>query len=79
MSIPNIIASAGVALLLIAYFLNLFKYLPHGSKVYGVLNAAGAGLACYASILIGFVPFVILEGIWAMVALVGIFVKRSNG
>jgi hypothetical protein len=75
MSTSNIIASIGVTLLLVAYFLNLFKLLAHNSKLYGVLNVAGAGLACYASIMIGFLPFVILEGIWAFVALVGMFRK----
>ena len=78
MSISNIIGSTGVALLLIAYFLNLFKFVRQGSTVYGVLNAAGAGLACYASILIGFVPFVVLEGIWAVVALAGIVITRPH-
>ncbi|HEY3876593.1 MAG TPA: hypothetical protein VGM92_14045 [Candidatus Kapabacteria bacterium] len=77
MDISNIIGSLGVALLLIAYFLNLFKFLPQESKAYGILNIAGAGLACYASILIGYVPFIILEGIWAIVALLGMFRKKT--
>jgi hypothetical protein len=32
---------------------------------------AGAGLACAASALIPFLPFVILEGVWAAVSLAG--------
>ena len=80
MKTSNIIGSIGVALLLVAYFLNLFKILGQESKIYGLLNVAGAGLACYASLLIGFLPFVVLEGIWAVVALVGMLRKsaRSN-
>ena len=78
MSASNIIGSIGVALLLVAYFLNLFKLLPPGSKMYGVLNIIGAGLACFASFMIGFIPFVVLEGIWAIVALAGMFRKSTR-
>jgi hypothetical protein len=73
MNTSNIIASIGVALLLVAYFLNLFKLLPQESKAYGILNVIGAMLACYASLMMGFIPFVILEGTWAFVALVAMF------
>jgi hypothetical protein len=78
MSTSNIIGSAGVSLLLIAYFMNLFKLLRQGSKAYGILNIAGAGLACYASLMIDFIPFVILEGMWAVVALIGMFRKNDQ-
>ena len=63
------IGSAGVAMLLLAFFLNLIGRLPHASRRYQGLNALGAGLACYASYLIGFMPFVVLEGTWCAVAL----------
>lgn len=77
MTTSNIIASLGVALLLVAYFLNLFQLLPQESRAYGFLNVFGAGLACSASLMIGFIPFVILEGIWAIVALIGMFRKKA--
>ena len=73
MKTSDLIGSVGVALLLIAYFMSLFKLLRQESKAYGLLNFAGAGLACYASLVIGFIPFVVLEGIWAVVALAGMF------
>ena len=63
------VGSAGVALLLLAFALNLRGHLGHGSRLYQGLNALGAGLACYASFLIDFVPFVVLEGTWCAVAL----------
>jgi len=78
MHISDITGSVGVALLLIAYFMNLFKLLGQDSKVYGILNVAGAGLACYASVMIGFIPFVILEGMWAIVALIGMLRKKDH-
>lgn len=69
MDFPDIIGTAGVSLLLIAFFLNLFGILPKEHRAYVLMNLFGAGIACYASILINFVPFVILEGTWAAVAL----------
>src|SRR3989338_1278330 len=65
-----IIGSVGVVLLLLAFFLNLFKILTQDTKTYALMNIIGAGLAGYASILLGFIPFVILEGIWFIVAVV---------
>ncbi|MCL4296718.1 MAG: hypothetical protein KJ077_13360 [Anaerolineae bacterium] len=73
MDTSTLIGSLGVALLLIAFFLNLIKRLPQDSMGYIVLNIVGAGLACYASWLIGFLPFVVLEGTWSLVALVALF------
>jgi len=72
-----IVGSIGVSLLLLAFFLNLFKILMQDNKIYVIMNILGAGLACYTSILIGFIPFVILEGIWAIVAVIGL-IKLYN-
>jgi len=72
MEFAVLVGSLGVGLLLLAFFLNLFKILTQDKKAYVIMNIFGAGLACYASILIGFVPFVILEGTWAVVAIVGL-------
>ena len=68
----TVIGSAGVALLLLAFLLNLMKLLRSDGWVYLGLNLVGAGLACYSSYLIRFMPFVVLEGTWAGVALIGI-------
>jgi hypothetical protein len=65
---PEAIGFVGVTLLLIAFFLNLFRLLKSDSKTYLMLNLIGAGLACASSYLIDFLPFVLLEGTWAIVA-----------
>jgi len=62
----------GVSLLLLAFFLNLFGITKKENKGYILLNFAGAALACYASVLIDFLPFVILEATWAIVALIAL-------
>jgi hypothetical protein len=67
----NLLGFFGVALLLGAFFLNLFGLARADRHPYLFLNFAGAGLACYSSYLIGFMPFVLLEGLWAAVAAAG--------
>jgi len=36
------------------------------------MNIVGAGVSCYASYLIDYLPFVILEGAWMGIALLGL-------
>ena len=72
MGFSTIIGSFGVALLLIAFFLNLKGILKSNSLIYLWMNAIGAGISCYASFLIDYLPFVILEATWTSVALYGI-------
>lgn len=69
MTAADWLGSLGVALLLAAYFLNLVGRLDRERRAYHVVNALGAGLACWASWQIGFLPFVVLEGAWLLVAL----------
>lgn len=72
MQYNDIIGTLGVGLILVAYFCNTFKLLPEKGKLFFLLNMAGAGLACYASWLILFWPFVVLEGVWCLVSIVGL-------
>jgi len=72
----NLIGSIGVALLLGAFLLNLLKRLSTAAPSYTLLNLVGAGLACYSSYLIDFMPFVVLEGVWALAALVALVRTR---
>ena len=74
----TLIGSAGVAILLAAFLLNLLKVLRSDSWLYLSLNLAGAGLACYSSWLIEFMPFVVLEAAWASVAAFGLARKLQS-
>lgn len=71
MELSVIVGSVGVFLLFLAFVLNLFKILKTNSFIYTLLNFLGAGIACYASVLINFIPFVILEAFWSLVGLWG--------
>jgi hypothetical protein len=71
------IGSIGVGLILLAYLLSTFNFISSKSRLFFLLNTIGAGLACYASYLINYWPFVILEGTWMLVSLAGL-IKQSK-
>jgi hypothetical protein len=62
----------GVTILLVAYFLNLTDKIKKDSLGYLFLNFLGAGIACLASLLLNYLPFIILEGCWTLVSAFGI-------
>jgi len=62
----------GVTILLIAFFLNLTGKIKKDQNAYLAMNLVGAGLACYASVLLNYLPFIILEGCWTVVSLIGL-------
>ena len=68
MSPSQVIGSIGVAMLLIAFFMNSFGLLASDSRSYQTMNVIGAAISCYASYLIGFAPFVVLEATWCAAA-----------
>jgi hypothetical protein len=70
MNLTDWIGATGVTILLLAYFLNLIDKISQHSLSYILLNLAGAGLACFASVLLKYIPFIILEGVWTLVSLV---------
>lgn len=77
MSASTLVGSVGVGMLLAAFTLNLIGILPNSSIGYPLLNVVGAALACIASVLIEFAPFVVLEGAWLLVGLVALLGRRA--
>lgn len=73
MNYNDFVGTIGVGLILLAYFLQTAGYLSSKSKIFFMLNAIGAALACYASWLIDYWPFVVLEGTWLLVSLFGLY------
>lgn len=67
---PLLIGSLGVAILLLAFVLNLARRLTERSPIYLLLNFIGAGMAGWYAWQGGILPFVILEGVWCGTALV---------
>jgi hypothetical protein len=73
MSIADIIGIIGVGLILLAYFCNVLGWISSNKPLFFILNIIGAGLACYASWMIDYMPFVILEGTWTLVSVYGLY------
>ncbi|MFT5216046.1 MAG: hypothetical protein ACI83H_001163 [Glaciecola sp.] len=67
----------GVFQILLAYFLNVTGRVSNNSLAFILLNLVGAIMACAASILLDYLPFIILEGIWALIALYS-FIKYKK-
>jgi len=69
MNISDWLGFIGVFLILLAYFLNEINKITNKDIAFILLNLIGASLACLASILINYVPFIVLEAAWALVSL----------
>lgn len=74
------IGFTGVAILLLAFLLNLLKKISSSSLPYIIMNIVGAGLACLASWLIYYIPFVVLEATWTIVSVFALvnYIRKIN-
>ena len=78
MELSDWLGTLGVSLLLVAFFLNLFKKLVVESRIYSLLNIVGAGLCGVSAYLIQFYPFVVLESVWVLVSAFALFKNVSR-
>ncbi|MEA3316627.1 MAG: hypothetical protein U9R54_01565 [Bacteroidota bacterium] len=62
----------GVFQILLAYFLNVIGKITNKDLSFIMLNLIGAGMACLASILLKYMPFIILESAWTTVSLISL-------
>ena len=70
----------GVFQILLAFILNITGKINTKDFSFILLNLIGAGMACLASILMKYVPFVVLEGVWTLASLISLinYIKTSN-
>ncbi len=69
----DLIGSIGVIMMLVAFLLNIMDKLDNDHPFYIFLNFIGSIMACIASIMIEYTPFIILEGTWALISGWGIY------
>ncbi len=67
------IGSIGVFQILLAYILNVTGRTKTTELPFILLNTVGAGMACIASILLNYVPFIVLEGAWTLVSVLSLY------
>jgi len=68
----------GVFQILLAYVLNVLGKASNKSLVFIILNFTGASMACLASILLNYWPFIILEAVWALVSLYSMILYKRK-
>ena len=73
LNLSDWIGFIGVAILLLAFLLNILNKIERSSLLYILMNIIGAGLACLASWMINYLPFVVLEATWMVVSIVALF------
>jgi hypothetical protein len=76
MSYSDLIGFIGVFITLLAYFLIIFDFIPKEGVLFYMMNIIGSALACYASVLIVYWPFVMLEGTWTVISIAGLIKLR---
>lgn len=64
----TLVGTLGTSVLLLAFVLNVTGRLGV-TPLYAGLNVTGGAMAAYASYLIGFAPFVVLESVWCLAAI----------
>ena len=79
MSVSEWVGSIGVGLLLLAYVLDVTDQLADDSPWFFGLNMIGASMASSAAFMIKFWPFVILEGVWALVSAGALVLRLRRG
>lgn len=72
MTTTDIIGFIGVTILLIAFFLQLIDKISKDHYPYILMNLFGAALSCFASVLLKYWPFIVLEGTWTLVSVWGL-------
>lgn len=67
------IAILGACLVLLAYALQRFNRISAESALYLTFNFIGGALLCWAAISTGQIGFILLEGAWALISLLGLW------
>jgi uncharacterized membrane protein YraQ (UPF0718 family) len=80
MNVIDWIGALGVFQILLAYFLSVLKKINTTDLLFILLNLFGASMACLASVLLAYYPFVVLEAIWAMISLFSLikYISRNR-
>ncbi len=78
MNAADYLGFIGVFQILLAYILNVSGKLKKEDLRFILLNLIGAAMACFASILLEYLPFILLEGAWAIVSLASLLKYKKT-
>jgi len=79
MDTTTLIGVIGAGLLLIAFIANELGKLDAEAFAYDLINLIGAAFLVWYAVLLNSIPFLVLEGIWALVSFRDVFKKLAGG
>ncbi|KKW47865.1 MAG: hypothetical protein UY99_C0021G0006 [Parcubacteria group bacterium GW2011_GWA1_59_11] len=68
----------GAFLILLAFIMNQLKFLGREDFAYDALNAVGGMILVGYALIIGSYPFLLLNGVWALISLRDVVRKRKE-
>jgi hypothetical protein len=69
----QLLSIAGAILILVAYTLLQAKRIPFDSLTYQIMNAVGGMFLCTAAVWLRQYGFILLEGVWTLISVVGLW------
>lgn len=72
----QVLSVVGAVVILATYGAQAFKLLAADGRVYLALNFIGGVLLCIAAVAVNQIGFIILEGAWALISLIGLLRVR---
>lgn len=74
--LTQVLSLIGAVVILAAYAAQAFKLLAADGRTYLALNFIGGVLLCVAAVAVNQIGFIVLEGAWALISLIGLLRVR---
>ena len=71
-NINQVVSLFGAVIILATYAARAFRYIPSNGTLDLVLNFIGGAMLCWVAVATRQLGFILLEGAWALISLVGL-------
>lgn len=71
-TIIQVVSLVGAVIILTTYAARAFKYIPSNGTLDLVFNFIGGAMLCWVAVTTGQLGFILLEGAWALISLIGL-------